>query len=144
PREESEEAEPQLLSTLAGAAIWILVMTLTARLPVQYSLVWAALLALPILVDLRGAKRRLLRMWQLVSGAELRGYGERSAFAAVVFVLLAHWFVALKPETSADALAMHLAIPANIAANHQMTFEPSRFVWAVMPRSEEHTSELQS
>jgi hypothetical protein len=44
-----------------------------------------------------------------------------------------HWLVALKPESGADALAMHLAIPANIAAHHQMTYEPSRFLWSVMP-----------
>jgi hypothetical protein len=37
------------------------------------------------------------------------------------------------PETSADGLAMHLAIPANIAANHALTIQPGRIVWAVMP-----------
>ena len=31
----------------------------------------------------------------------------------------------LKPEASADGLAMHLAIPANIAANHMLTFDPA-------------------
>jgi 4-amino-4-deoxy-L-arabinose transferase-like glycosyltransferase len=39
----------------------------------------------------------------------------------------------LKPEASADGLAMHLAIPANIAANHMLTFDPARYLWAVMP-----------
>ena len=52
---------------------------------------------------------------------------------AVVFVLLAQWFVALKPETGTDGLAMHLAIPLDILNHHRMTFEPSRFLWAVMP-----------
>src|SRR5712672_3622226 len=37
------------------------------------------------------------------------------------------------PETSSDGLAMHLAIPMNISANHRMTFEPSRYLWSVMP-----------
>ena len=41
--------------------------------------------------------------------------------------------MALKPEIGTDGLAMHLAIPMNIAANHRMTFEPARFLWAVMP-----------
>ena len=50
-----------------------------------------------------------------------------------MFFLVAHWLVVLKPEISADGLAMHLAIPANIALHHQMTFEPARFLWAVMP-----------
>jgi 4-amino-4-deoxy-L-arabinose transferase-like glycosyltransferase len=39
----------------------------------------------------------------------------------------------LKPEASADGLSMHLAVPANIAAHHILTFHPGRFLWAVMP-----------
>ena len=48
-------------------------------------------------------------------------------------MLIAHWFAVLEPETSADGLSIHLAIPANIAAHHVMTFDPSRITWAVMP-----------
>lgn len=132
-RKHDDSPESQLFSTLLGAAVWICVMTLVARVPVNYPAVWAALLAAPVLLDWRGAWRRLGRWWQLLRGAELRGYPERVAFAAVVFVLLAHWFVALMPETSADGLAMHLAIPMNIAADHAMTYQPSRLLWAVMP-----------
>ncbi len=43
------------------------------------------------------------------------------------------------PEHSADGLAMHLAIPMNIAANHRMTYEPSLFVWSVMPMAADFT-----
>src|SRR5262249_52076598 len=32
-----------------------------------------------------------------------------------------------------DGLAMHLSIPANIALQHRLTIEPSRFLWAAMP-----------
>jgi putative flippase GtrA len=131
-RKHGDTPEEQLFSTLLGAAVWIFAMTLVARIPVNYPAVWAGLLAVPVLLDWRGAWRRLDRWWQVLRAAELLGYAERVAFAAVVFVLLAHWFVALMPETSADGLAMHLAIPANIAANHAMTFQPSRFVWSVM------------
>ncbi len=53
--------------------------------------------------------------------------------ALLVFVVGMHWLVALKPETGADGLAMHLAIPANMAAHHQMTYGPERFLWSVMP-----------
>ena len=132
-RRHSDSPESQLFSTLLGAAAWIFVMTLIARLPVNYPAVWVLLLAIPVLLDLRGAWRRIGRWWQLLRGIELRRYPERAAFAAVVFVLLAQWFVALKPEGSADGLAMHLAIPANIAANHALTYQPSRVLWAVMP-----------
>jgi hypothetical protein len=38
------------------------------------------------------------------------------------------------PEHSADGLAMHLAIPTNIADNPpDDTYEPALFVWSVMP-----------
>src|ERR1017187_2450136 len=132
-RKHGDDRQSQLFSTLLGMAVWILLMYLLARLPVNYATAWAALLAIPILLDLRGAWRRLTRWVDLLRTAELRCPGERAAFAILVFFLLAHWFVALMPETSADGLAMHLAIPANIAANHALTYQPSRFLWAVMP-----------
>ena len=132
-RGHDDAVESQLFSTLLGAAVWIFLMTLIARLPVNYPAVWAALLAIPVLLDWRGAWRRLERCWQFLRGAELRRYPERIAFALLVFVLLAHWFVALMPETSADGLAMHLAVALNIATHHQMTYQPDRVLWAVMP-----------
>ncbi len=125
--------ESQVFSTLLGVALWVFAMTMVARLPVNYPAVWAALLALPVALDWRRMGRRLGRWWQVLRAAELRDYSERVAFAALVFVLLAQWFVALKPESSADGLAMHLAIPANIAAHHAMTYQPDRVLWAVMP-----------
>ena len=128
-----DSPESQLFSTLLGMSLWIFAMTMLARLPVNFPAVWAALLATPIVLDWRGARRRLDRWLRVLRSAELRRIPERAAFAAVVFVLLAQWFVALKPESSADGLAMHLAIPANIAAHHAMTYEPDRVLWAVMP-----------
>jgi hypothetical protein len=123
----------QALATMAGTAVYIFLMTFLARLPVNYPLVWAALLALPIAWDWSGVRRRLGACADFVRRAELRSWGERAAALLLVFVLGMHWLVALKPEVSADGLAMHLAIPANIAAHRQMTFEPSRFIWSVMP-----------
>src|SRR5205807_2083420 len=70
---------------------------------------------------------------------ELRSWPERLGAAALLFVLIAHWFAMLKPEASADGLSMHLAIPTNIAANHLMTFDPARILWAVMPMGADFT-----
>ncbi|MGD0868213.1 MAG: glycosyltransferase [Bryobacteraceae bacterium] len=134
-----DDTQSQLFSTLLGMAVWIFLMYCLARLPVNYAAAWAVLLAIPILLDLRGAWRRLTRWVDLLRTAELRRPGERAAFAILVFFLLAHWFVALMPETGADGLAMHLAIPANIAANHALTYQPNRFLWAVMPMGADFT-----
>src|SRR5262249_28085879 len=45
--------------TLLGIGIYSLLMTLTARLPVNYPAAWAALLALPLAFDVRGVVTRL-------------------------------------------------------------------------------------
>jgi 4-amino-4-deoxy-L-arabinose transferase-like glycosyltransferase len=132
-RAEEDSVETHLCATLLGMGVWIFLMTFLARLPMNYPAFWAVLLALPVAWDLRGVWRRLMYWAKRVGAAELRAPGERAAFALLVFVLLMHWLVVLKPEASADGLAMHLAIPANIAANHVMTFEPNRFLWSVMP-----------
>jgi len=138
-RKHGDDVQSQVFSTLLGMAVWIFLMYVVARLPVNYPAAWAGLLAMPIGLDPRGTWRRMLGWFRLLRGAELRGAGERAAFATMVFFLLAHWFVALMPETSADGLAMHLAIPANIAANHLLTYQPARFLWSVMPMGADFT-----
>lgn len=120
-------------SLLAGMAFYIFLMTLTARLPVNYPLLWAGVLAVPLLLDPRLAWRGLRSLATSVRGARLTAGGERAAFALLVFVLGMHWLVALKPVSGADPLAMHLAIPVNLAAHHQMTYAPNRFLWSMMP-----------
>ena len=112
------------LGLLTGVALYIVPMPFLARLPVNYWWVYAAVLAIPTVWKRRAPK------WPSL---ELRSWAERAAFVLLVYVLSLHWLMTLKPETSADALSMHLAIPANIAANHRMTYEPGRFLWAVMP-----------
>ena len=124
---------PAACALLLGSAIYIFLMTLTARLPVHYPIVWAVLLAAPILMDARRTWQGLTALAGRIRRAQLPTAGERAAFALLVFVIGMHWLVALKPETGADALAMHLAVPTDIAAHHGMTYEPGRFLWSVMP-----------
>ena len=138
-RGTEESAETHLLATLLGTAFYIFLMTLLARLPVHYAASWAALLAIPILLDLRGSWRRLRYWGGLIRSLELRTWAERASFALLSFVLVMHWLIVLKPERSADGLAMHLAIPANIARNHAMTFRPAVYVWSVMPMGADWT-----
>ncbi len=122
-----------LCATLLGTGVYVFLMLAVSRLPVNYMATWGAVLAIPIALDARGAWDRLRGWAAALRRAELRPRGERAGFGLLVFLLIAQWFVALKPEIGADGLAMHLAIPMNIAANHSLTFEPARFLWAVMP-----------
>ena len=127
------DAPVGLLSLLTGIAVYIFLMPFAARLPVNYPWVYAGVLALPILAN------RSARPLANFAAVQLRSWGERLGCAAFLFVLITHWFAMLKPEASADGLAMHLAIPANIAANHMLTFDPARYLWAVMPMGADFT-----
>jgi len=120
-------------ATLCGAAVYIFVMNLVARAPVNYAAVWGVALAIPIAADLRGVRERLRDWAAALRGVELRRGWERVSCALLVFVLGMHWLVALKPETGADGLAMHLAIPVQVAAHHRLLWEPGRILWSVMP-----------
>jgi hypothetical protein len=132
-RPKQESAQHHLCAMMLGAAVYIFLMNLVARLPVNYPVVWGAVLAIPVLVDLAGVRRRLSWLRAALLPARAPTIGTRAGAALLAYILIAQWFVALKPETSADGLAIHLAIPMNIAAHHALTFQPSRFVWAVMP-----------
>ena len=128
-----------LLPLLLGIAIYIFLMPFAARLPVNYPWAYALVLSLPILANRSAVRRALPAILRLPEAIPLRSWGERLGFAALLFVLITHWFAMLEPETSADGLSIHLAIPANIALNHVMTFDPARITWAVMPMGADFT-----
>jgi len=116
-----------VLAVLAGLAVYLCAMSIVARLPVNYAWAYVAVLAVPIAI-----KRRESLQLRLPS-LDLEGWGGRAAFAVLIWTLAIHWFGVLKPESGADALSMHLAIPMDIAAHHVLTYEPARWLWAVMP-----------
>jgi dolichol-phosphate mannosyltransferase len=131
PREEGTET--QLLATLLGGSLFVFAMYLTARLPVHYPAVWIAVLAAPVALGWRGVLRRGRTVAAAIRTAARGAAAERFALAFLFFILGMHWLVTLKPENGADALGMHLAIPANIAAHHAFTIQPTRLLWSVMP-----------
>jgi hypothetical protein len=131
---EPDSLEAHLLGMLTGVGLYVALMTLLAFWPVNYPVVWGAVLIVPILLGWR-AVRRGARYWRTLRvSTELRSWPQRCASALFVFVMLMHWLVVLGPEKSADGLAMHLAITTNIATRHAYTFQPAIFVWAVMPK----------
>jgi glycosyltransferase involved in cell wall biosynthesis len=123
----------QLCATLLGLAIYIFVMTITARLPIHYAAGWAVVLLIPIALDWRATLQRFSGWRRAIAGLELRRPGERVSIALLAFVLGMHWLAVLHPEMGADALTTHLAVPTNIAAHHAYTIQPSEIIWAVQP-----------
>jgi glycosyltransferase involved in cell wall biosynthesis len=132
-RVKEHSARHELCATALGAAVYIFLMTVLARVPVNYPAVWGGLLAVPVLLDGAGVARRLAWLRGVLIPRRAPPAAARAAVALLVYLLTAHWFVVLIPEIGADGLAVHLAIPMNIAAQHALTFQPARFVWAVMP-----------
>ncbi|HUK14847.1 MAG TPA: hypothetical protein VLW65_00465 [Bryobacteraceae bacterium] len=128
------------LATLLGAGVYVLLMTLTARLPIHYPWVW-------LVVLLGGAGWYPAR--RLATGAgglptrrrltTCPTTADYLALALLIFILLMHWLVVLKPEAGADGLAAHLAVASNIAAHHAYTVDPGRLLWAVMPMGADWT-----
>jgi len=123
----------ELCATALGTAVYIFLMTGLARLPVNDPVVWAGVLAAPLLLDMAGVRRRLAEVRGILVPARAPSAAARAGIALLVYLLAAHWLLVLKPEISADGLAMHLAIPMDIAAHHALTFQPTQFLWAVMP-----------
>jgi hypothetical protein len=132
-RSERETWESHVLAMLTGMGLYIFLMYLVARLPINYPAVWGCLLAAPVLLDWRKAGRRARQWAGWLGSCELRPWPQRWAAAAFAFVITMHWLVVLGPEKGADGLAMHLAIAHNISLHHQFTLLPSLFVWSVMP-----------
>ena len=126
-------ADSQLCATLLGIAIYIFLMTFLVRLPVNYPAVYLILLAIPVLLDIRCVGRRLVSSGTALVRSRPRPRPQVAAFMLLVFVLGMHWLVIPQPESSSDGLAMHLAIPVNIAQHHIFTYRPDRIFWSVMP-----------
>ncbi|MCX6619477.1 MAG: hypothetical protein NTY38_00030 [Acidobacteria bacterium] len=115
------------LPTAAGGALYLAMMSVTAALPVHYVPVYLVLLLAPVVWNWR-------RLAGKVGNLARRSIRPASwALPILVYVLLLHWFVVLKPEVSADGLSMHLAIPAEVAFRHFWSSDFHHKTWAVMP-----------
>ncbi|HLH38626.1 MAG TPA: hypothetical protein VKX39_05715 [Bryobacteraceae bacterium] len=108
-----------LLATLAGFSIWIFLLSIAAHFPVNRPAIYFLAFAAPYLA--RSA-------WPKISFPRAT-----AGHALLIFVLMMHWLIALKPETGSDALAMHLAIPEMIARAGRFSFDFREYTWALMP-----------
>lgn len=121
------------LALLGGMAIWVAAMYAVADLPIHYPAVYLAALILPLLPGRHIAYRLATEWGNAFRPSEKMSAGGFCALAAGLFALTANWLIVLKPEVSADGLAMHLAIPAGMAQHHRFAFDFHEFIWALMP-----------
>lgn len=123
---EAKQPAEALQITL-GLAVWASLVMGTAAVPVHSAWIYWLLPG----VTLAAAWRKGWRPRLGLQGPARPGAA--AAWCAGLFPLFAHWLVALKPEVSADGLAMHMVIPARMAQTHHWPFDPAEFAWALMP-----------
>lgn len=127
PRLPDSVKTPAAAQLALGLAAWVSLVMWTAALPVHFLWIYALLPA-------AAAAAAWRRGWRpRIAIPELRSRSAAAAWCAGLFPLFAHWAVVLKPEVSADGLAMHMVIPARVAAEHRWPFDPAEFAWALMP-----------
>lgn len=115
------------LAVLTGLATWICFVLLTAALPMHYRLLYWVLPSVPIYYALR---------YQWLPSLDIeypKTAHDLAPLSVALFPLVCHWLMALKPEVSADGLAMHMVVPARLAYSHVWHYDVREFVWAVMP-----------
>jgi len=117
------------MATLLGAAVWMFVIWIALHFPINTWAVYGFAFALPYVLAHR--ERRSVR----IRAATVMERSEACAVAVLLFILIAHLLAALKPETSADGLSMHLALPMAVARDAQWAFDFRLNSWALMPNA---------
>src|SRR6185436_13284465 len=115
-------------SLVIGLAASLFVISVAVHFPINTRVVYLAAFAIPYVSERR-------RLGEYAGDFRLPTGSRRDvlALAAFLFVLLAHWLVALLPEVSADGLAMHLTIPMSVEHNRLWSFDFRQYTWALMP-----------
>jgi hypothetical protein len=118
----SRRAEPAT-ATLLGLSLWMFAIWVALHFSVNTLTTYAIAFAIPWVW---GIKTRAFKEWPTPMGQPV-------ALAVLLFVLLAHWLVALKPEVSADGLSMHLALPMAVEHSKSWGFDFHHQTWSLMP-----------
>ena len=121
------------LALLVGMSVYIWFVGLLVHVPINYSLTYLALLSAAPLGRPAIAAGVLRRWASLFRPRAPSGRLEHALLGLVIFTFICHTLVVLKPETSGDGLAMHLATAAWVNDFHQWHFDAQHLAWAVMP-----------
>jgi len=121
-----------LTALFIGLAAWLFAISIAVHFPINTRWTYLVAFAIPYVVRaFRPQPDSQTGIFFLRLGFASRR--DTLALAAFLFVLLAHWLVALLPEVSADGLAMHLTIPMSVEHNRLWSFDFRQYAWALMP-----------
>ncbi len=121
------------VSAFTGLALYVTLLAVTAPFRIHYLAAWGLVLALPLALNREYVGR--LAAFARQAFAPVPTLTRAAALPLIVLgiSLLAHLVLIPKPEAGADGLAMHLALPVRLAANHFFAYDPGTFVWSLMP-----------
>lgn len=120
------------LALVSGAGIWGLVVSLMAFTNWNWAAVHGLLLAIPAIAAGRSILIRVrVALRSPRSGCQTAA--DYWAMALLLYLLGAQFLMSLKPEVSADGIAVHLVVPMHMAAHHGWHFDVSQISWAVTP-----------
>ena len=117
---------------LLGMAVWMFAIWAALHFPVNTGAAYAIAFAIPYAWALK-MRRSLADLAKRPEQAEPARHAKPWGLAVLLFILLAHWLVALKPEISADGLSMHLALPMAVEHAGSWGFDFHRQTWSMMP-----------
>jgi hypothetical protein len=115
-----------ILSGALGLAAYALITGALAHLPINTPALYLILAAAGIATGARRLASALRELPRIHASPWL---------ALPLYPACIHLLAALFPEASSDGLAMHLTVPAWVAAHRQWSFDPEQFSWALMPMS---------
>jgi hypothetical protein len=115
-------------ATLAGIAIFLFTIWIALHFAVNRPVVYVFVFGGPWLLEAANLRKHAASFRFTCQNRK-----ESAALALLIFILMAHWLVALKPEVSSDGLSMHLALPMTVAQETKWDFDFQQKAWAVMP-----------
>ena len=115
-------------ATLIGLAVFLFYVWIALHFAVNRALIYSIVFGLPWLVEAANLRKHAVSFRFSVGTRK-----ESAALALLIFILMAHWLVALKPEVSSDGLSMHLALPMTVAQETKWDFDFQQKTWALMP-----------
>ena len=125
-----------VLACVVGAGLWGFVMSFLAFTSWNRQEIHALVLAVPAIAGgwFIWSRRGLAIRSPRICGHAIAEYW---AIALLLYVLGAQFLMSLKPEVSADGIAVQLVVPMHIASHHSWHFDVSQISWAVSPMTAE-------
>lgn len=124
-----------LLQISVGLVLVSFFFAVVARLPIHYTWSYVAVLSSCVLIKSRAWREKVVQGLRAHMGKEapVMGAWEALLFGLILTATLVKFLANLLPEIGADALAMHLAMPAAVATSHSWNPAAAGFLWGWIP-----------